>query len=136
MDDVDVVAGKLATFRDMGIRIAVDDFGTGYSSLSYLKHLPIDRLKIDRSFISDIPGDPNDTAIAVAIIRLAQALNLEVIAEGVESAEQAALLMQEGCTLAQGFHYSRPLPGSEFVRYAQTANDATKAARASSTAAD
>jgi len=135
MDDVDVVAGKLATFRDMGIRIAVDDFGTGYSSLSYLKHLPIDRLKIDRSFISDIPGDPNDTAIAVAIIRLAQALNLEVIAEGVESAEQAALLMQEGCAQAQGYFYARPLPGDEFVRYARTANDAVKAARASSTAA-
>ena len=135
MDDVEVVAGKLSTFRDMGIRIAVDDFGTGYSSLSYLKHLPIDRLKIDRSFISDIPGDPNDTAIAVAIIRMAQALNLEVIAEGVENAEQAALLLKEGCPLAQGYHYARPLTGHDFVSYAQTANAPTKDASASSTAA-
>jgi len=133
--NADVVAGKLATFRDMGIRIAVDDFGTGYSSLSYLKHLPIDRLKIDRSFISDIPGDPNDTAIAVAIIRMAQALNLEVIAEGVENAEQAALLLKEGCPLAQGYHYARPLTGHDFVSYAQTANAPTKDASASSTAA-
>lgn len=135
MDDVEVVAGKLSTFRDMGIRIAVDDFGTGYSSLSYLKHLPIDRLKIDRSFISDIPGDPNDTAIAVAVIRMAQALNLEVIAEGVENAEQASLLLQEGCPLAQGYHYARPLDGHEFLRYSLAANGLTNEASASSTAA-
>lgn len=135
MDDVELIAGKLTTFRDMGIRIAVDDFGTGYSSLSYLKHLPIDRLKIDRSFISDLPGDPNDTAIAIAVIRLAQALNLEVIAEGVETAEQAALLLQEGCLLAQGYLYARPLPPDEFLAFAQATQAKIKAPTASSTIA-
>jgi len=98
--------------------VAIDDFGTGYSSLAYLKHLPIDRLKIDRAFITDIPQDGNDTAIAIAIIRLAEALGLSVIAEGVENQAQAELLLSQGCHAGQGEYFSHPLPADKFIAYA------------------
>ena len=118
MDNVHQASERLQALRQLGIRIAIDDFGTGYSSMAYLKHLPIDRLKIDRAFIADIPQDANDTAIAIAIIRLADALNLTVIAEGVEKAEQAALLLEQGCPSAQGYYFSRPLPAEAFLAFA------------------
>ncbi|MBS1197677.1 MAG: diguanylate cyclase domain protein [Proteobacteria bacterium] len=118
MDDVKQASACLQSLRDLGVHVAIDDFGTGYSSMAYLKHLPIDRLKIDRAFITDIPGDLNDTAIAIAVIRLAEALNLEVIAEGVESIEQAELLQQQGCPSAQGFFYARPMPAGQFLDFA------------------
>ncbi len=99
----------LNEIAEMGIHLSIDDFGTGYSSLSYLKRLPIGKLKIDQSFIRDITVDPNDTAIVVAIINMAKSLDLEVIAEGIETAGQLTLLRAKGCGVGQGYYFSVPL---------------------------
>ena len=99
----------LNRLAEMGVHLAIDDFGTGYSSLSYLKRLPIQKLKIDQSFIRDITVDPNDTAIVVAIINMARSLELATIAEGVETAGQLALLRSKGCRIGQGFFFSAPV---------------------------
>ncbi len=108
----------LEAVRQLGIRVDIDDFGTGYSSLSYLKRFPIDRIKIDRSFVRDIVANANDRALVEAVLAMACSLRLEVVAEGVEDAEQLALLRQLGCEHAQGFYFSRPVPDHEFVKVA------------------
>jgi diguanylate cyclase (GGDEF)-like protein len=113
MHNAERAVAVLGQLKEMGIRIAIDDFGTGYSSLAYLKRFPINSLKIDRSFVGDVPHDPGNTAITQAIIAMAHSLDLKVTAEGVETAEQVHFLREHGCEEMQGFYFSRPLPVAE-----------------------
>lgn len=114
MQDINATIGTMQKLKEIGVAFSLDDFGTGYSSLSYLKRLPIETLKIDRSFVCDIPGDKDDTAIAAAIVAMALTLNIRVIAEGVETAEQLAFLHSQKCTSMQGYYFSKPLPAADF----------------------
>jgi len=114
MSNTEKIHKRLVELQHFGTTISIDDFGTGYSSLSYLKRFKVNTLKIDKSFIKNIPHDENDVAITVAIIALAQSLDLNVVAEGVETSEQERFLVEQNCTLAQGYYYSRPVPVSEF----------------------
>lgn len=107
--------GYINDLHAIGVGLAIDDFGTGYSSLAYLKQLPVQTLKIDRSFIKDIASDADDEAITIAIIELGRSMQLSVIAEGVETQEQAAFLLRHGCRLAQGYFYSRPVTAHDIV---------------------
>lgn len=117
MHQMEQVISILRDLHDKGLHISIDDFGTGYSSLSYLKHFPIDILKIDRSFVSEIPENKADTAIANTIIAMGHNLGLKVIAEGVETEEQGRCLAEMGCDCAQGYHYSHPLPADKCLDF-------------------
>ncbi len=117
MESTETVMAILNEVKTMGVKLAVDDFGTGYSSLSYLKQFPIDVLKIDRAFISDLPNDRDDVALVEAIVAMAHSLNLEVVAEGVETRKQYTFLQSLGCDQLQGFHFSEALPRQAFIDY-------------------
>ncbi len=123
LDDVEDTIVKMAALNAKGVGFALDDFGTGYSSLSYLKRLPLEQLKIDRSFVQNILTDSNDAAIALMIVALAQSMELEVIAEGVETREQMELLAPMGCNGFQGYLFSRPLPIEDFEKLCRSASD-------------
>ena len=117
MDDVNQTVETLKQLHGLGLELAIDDFGTGYSSLSYLRQFPIDRLKIDQSFIRNALNDQDDASIAKTIIGLGRSLNLKVIAEGVETKDHEDFLRTEGCDEVQGYRYSRPIPDEEVRKF-------------------
>ncbi|MHC8349159.1 putative bifunctional diguanylate cyclase/phosphodiesterase [Pseudomonas sp. RT4P38] len=121
MEDISTAAQHLLSLRRSGALIAIDDFGTGYSSLSYLKSLPLDKIKIDKSFVQDLLDDDDDATIVRAIIQLGKSLGMQVIAEGVETAEQEAYIISEGCHEGQGYFYSKPLQARELSAYLKQA---------------
>jgi diguanylate cyclase (GGDEF)-like protein len=121
MEDISTAAQHLLSLRRSGALIAIDDFGTGYSSLSYLKSLPLDKIKIDKSFVQDLIDDDDDATIVRAIIQLGKSLGMQVIAEGVETTEQEAYIISEGCHEGQGYFYSKPLPARELLAYLKQA---------------
>ncbi|ALI06173.1 MULTISPECIES: bifunctional diguanylate cyclase/phosphodiesterase [Pseudomonas] len=121
MEDITTAAQHLLSLRRSGALIAIDDFGTGYSSLSYLKSLPLDKIKIDKSFVQDLLDDEDDATIVRAIIQLGKSLGMQVIAEGVETVEQEAYIIAEGCHEGQGYYYSKPLPARELGLYLKQA---------------
>ena len=116
MDNPQLAEKKISAIKGLGVNIALDDFGTGYSSLAYLKRYPVDVLKIDRSFISDLVEDADDREIVETIIGMAKNLGLSVVAEGIESKAQAEFLLAHGCHSAQGYYYSRPLEFSDCTK--------------------
>ena len=118
LDDVVAVGRAMARLKGMGVKLALDDFGTGYSSLTYLRQLPLDVLKIDRSFVREIETNPSDRAIVQTILNFAENLGLSVVAEGVETERQMLMLRQHGCRVYQGFLFARPMPLEDFVAFA------------------
>ena len=116
MDEMNAVIETLQELKEFGIQVAIDDFGTGFSSLSYLQKLPIDRLKIDRTFIKDLP-EKDSGAIAALVVALGAQLGLKTIAEGVETQGQADLLRELGCDEVQGFMYAKQMPEAQLIQY-------------------
>ena len=123
LDGIEDAIGKMQALRELGIRFSIDDFGTGYSSLMYLKRLPLDKLKIDRSFVMDIASNPNDAAIVETIIAMARHLKLEVIAEGVETETERDFLQLHGCLLYQGYYFHRPMSVDDFGKLFESEKD-------------
>ena len=113
MHDVEAAVATLHAFKTLGVRLSIDDFGTGHSSLAYLKRFPIDKLKVDQSFVRNMHEDPSDAAIARTVITLGHSLGLTVIAEGVETEAHLRLLRDYGCDEIQGYFFSRPRPAFE-----------------------
>ena len=120
MGESDELTGTLAALKAIGVRLVLDDFGTGYSSLAYLTRLPLDLLKVDRSFVDGLGTEPRDTAITEAIVAMSHALSLDVVGEGAETELQIAELARLGCDLVQGFHFSRPVPATEITTMLRT----------------
>jgi EAL domain-containing protein (putative c-di-GMP-specific phosphodiesterase class I) len=116
MEDVDYFSKTLADLKALGVRLSIDDFGTGFSSLSYLKRFPVDGVKIDRAFVSALGADPHDSALVAAMLAMADALDLEVIAEGVETPEQLAELRRLGCRRSQGYYLAKPMAAESVTR--------------------
>ena len=114
LGDIENTIMKMLALRQTGVSFSMDDFGTGYSSLAYLTRLPLDEIKIDKSFVSSLPGNHNDEIIAQTIISMGQSLGLRVVAEGVETEEQRVFLEAHGCHAYQGYLFSRPVPLEEF----------------------
>lgn len=121
MEDIDRAVQRLEALHAHGFKLSLDDFGTGYSSLAYLKRFPIDELKIDRSFVMDVDRGDKDGALIAAIVTLAQRLHMQVVAEGVETPEQASALQRLGCLVHQGYLYARPMPAADFEALLATA---------------
>jgi EAL domain-containing protein (putative c-di-GMP-specific phosphodiesterase class I) len=115
LEDLAVMARRLTALKALGVQLAVDDFGTGYSSLNYLQRLPVDILKIDRTFVSGLDRGEKDLAIITTLIEMGKRMRLTVVAEGVETAEQLAVLRTLGCDIAQGFLMARPLSPAEIT---------------------
>ena len=126
MQDVEQAVATMKELQRLGVQLSIDDFGTGYSSLAALKTFPVARLKIDKSFIDDLPSNENDRAVASAVILLGQKLNLRVIAEGVETDEQVAFLRENNCDEMQGYHFSRPIPPQEIAKLLGEVQDKPK----------
>ncbi|MCD8494134.1 MAG: EAL domain-containing protein [Alphaproteobacteria bacterium] len=122
MDDIQHTIQTLQSLHALGVELAIDDFGTGYSSLSYLRQFPIDRLKIDQSFIRNALNNPDDASIAKTIVGLGHSLNLKVIAEGVETKEHEEFLLKHDCDEVQGFRYSKPVPNDDLIAFVQNYN--------------
>ncbi|MCG2585271.1 bifunctional diguanylate cyclase/phosphodiesterase [Massilia sp. TS11] len=130
MERGDTAAAVLADLRQLGIRLAIDDFGTGYSSLAYLKRFPVDVLKIDRSFVIDLPGQRDDAAIAATIVSMGHTLGFKVLAEGVETEEQLRFLRDQGCDMFQGYYTSPPVPAERFEALLRAQGDGASASEA------
>ena len=124
MADAEETLRVLGPLKSMGVRISIDDFGTGFSSLSLLKRLPVDELKIDKSFVIEMPSKGKDSLIVRSTIELAHALGLKALAEGVEQKEAWDMLVADGCDLAQGYFFSRPVSADDFARWYQERNAA------------
>jgi len=113
MSRVDVVERLLGGIRDLGVELSIDDFGTGHSSLAYLKRFPVQRLKIDRAFVRDLAHDADSAAIVRSVVALGHGLSMRIVAEGVETGDQLALLRALGCDEFQGYLFARPMPGAD-----------------------
>ena len=123
MDNIDFAIDVLRQLHELGCELAVDDFGTGYSSLSYLRQFPIDRLKVDQSFVRDVLTNSDDQAITRTIINLGHSLGLKVIAEGVETIDHQNFLLRENCDEVQGFKYTKPIPFDQLLAFGQNYNN-------------